>query len=210
MTEVIPAVAKQFKIVSSLLNRKDVDVIYVCTDSGREGEYIYRLVELQSDVKGKERRRVWIDSQTDEEMLRGINEAKPMSDYALLGQSGIMRTIEDYSLGINFSRALSVKYGRMINDAAATNSYTAIAIGRVMTCVLGMVVEREREIRKFTETPFYKVNGLFSDAKFPGEWRAVAGSKYYESPLLYGDDGKGFKARESAEKLIEELQGKLI
>ena len=144
--------------------------------------------------------RVWIDSQTDEEILRGIAEAKPMAEYKLLGQSGIMRTIEDYSLGINFSRALSVKYGRLINDAAATSSYTAIAIGRVMTCVLGMVVRREREIREFTETPFYRVCGNFADVKFTGEWRTVEGSKYYNSPLLYSE--KGFKARESAEKLI--------
>ncbi len=206
---VVESAKDQYKIVNGLLHREDIDTVYWAGDSGKEGQTIEENIRIYGGVReGMDELRVWIDSQTDEEMLRGINEAKPMSDYALLGQSGIMRTIEDYSLGINFSRALSVKYGRMINDAAATNSYTAIAIGRVMTCVLGMVVEREREIRNFTETPFYKVNGLFSDAKFPGEWRAVSGSKYYESPLLYGDDGKGFKARESAEKLIEELQGK--
>ena len=130
-----------------------------------------------------------------------------MSEYALLGKSGVMRTIEDYALGINFSRALSVKYGNMINNAAATTSYTAIAIGRVMTCVLGMVVEREREIRNFDETPFFKVAGFFSDCNFKGEWKAVEGSKYFESPLLYGDSGTGFKAIESAEKLISELEG---
>ena len=206
---VVESAKDQYKIVNGLLHREDIDTVYWAGDSGKEGQTIEENIRIYGGVReGMDELRVWIDSQTDEEMLRGINEAKPMSDYALLGQSGIMRTIEDYSLGINFSRALSVKYGRMINDAAATNSYTAIAIGRVMTCVLGMVVEREREIRNFTETPFYKVNGLFSDAKFPGEWRAVSGSKYYESPLLYGDDGKGFKARESAEKSIEELQGK--
>ena len=150
--------------------------------------------------------RVWIDSQTDDEILRGIREARPMSDYARLGRSGIMRTIEDYSLGINFSRALSVKYGRMINDAAATANYTAIAIGRVMTCVLGMVVDREREIRNFVETPFYRVIGNFSDVKFEAEWKAIEGSGYFNSPKLYKENG--FKKREDAEQLIEQLTGK--
>jgi len=206
---VVESAKDQYKIVNGLLHREDIDTVYWAGDSGKEGQTIEENIRIYGGVReGMDELRVWIDSQTDEEMLRGIKEAKPMSDYALLGKSGIMRTIEDYSLGINFSRALSVKYGRMINDAAATNSYTAIAIGRVMTCVLGMVVEREREIRNFTETPFYKVKGFFSDTKFPGEWKATAQSKYFESPLLYGDDGKGFKARESAEKLIAELQGK--
>ena len=204
--EVIPSVAKQYKIVAGLLNRPDVETIYVCTDSGREGEYIYRLVEQQAQVHGKNRRRVWIDSQTEEEIKRGIREAKPMSDYANLGKSGIMRTIEDYAMGINFSRAMSVKYGNLLNDAAGTRSYTAIAVGRVMTCVLGMVVIREREIRNFVETPFYRVVGSFTDANIEAEWKAVEGSKYFESPLLYKENG--FKKQESAESLITELSGK--
>ena len=150
--------------------------------------------------------RVWIDSQTDDEIRRGIAEARPMSDYALLGESGIMRAIEDYSLGINFSRALSVKYGKLLNDAAATKSYTAIAVGRVMTCVLGMVVRREREIRNFVETPFYRIVGTFSDANIQAEWRAVEGTKYFESPLLYKENG--FRKQEDAQALIDSLQGK--
>ena len=150
--------------------------------------------------------RVWIDSQTEEEIKRGIREAKPMSDYANLGKSGIMRTIEDYAMGINFSRAMSVKYGNLLNDAAGTRNYTAIAVGRVMTCVLGMVVIREREIRNFVETPFYRVVGSFTDANIEAEWKAVEGSKYFESPLLYKENG--FKKQESAENLIQELSGK--
>lgn len=204
--QVIDGVSKQFAIVSRLLNRPDVDTIYICTDSGREGEYIYRLVDQMAGVKGKTRKRVWIDSQTEEEIKRGIREAKPMSDYANLGKSGIMRTIEDYAMGINFSRAMSVKYGNLLNDAAGTRSYTAIAVGRVMTCVLGMVVIREREIRNFVETPFYRVVGSFTDANIEAEWKAVEGSKYFESPLLYKENG--FKKQESAENLIAELSGK--
>ena len=150
--------------------------------------------------------RVWIDSQTEEEIKRGIREAKPMSDYANLGKSGIMRTIEDYAMGINFSRAMSVKYGNLLNDAAGTRSYTAIAVGRVMTCVLGMVVIREREIRNFVETPFYRVIGSFTDADIEAEWKAVEGSEYFGSPLLYKENG--FKKQESAENLIAELSGK--
>ena len=150
--------------------------------------------------------RVWIDSQTEEEILRGIKEAKPMSAYANLGKSGIMRTIEDYAMGINFSRVMSVKYGNLLNDAAGTRSYTAIAVGRVMTCVLGMVVIREREIRNFKETPFYKVIGSFTDAGVEAEWKAVEGSRYFESPLLYKENG--FKEEKDALALIEELNGK--
>lgn len=197
----------QYALVNSLLHRDDIDTVYWAGDSGKEGQTIEENIRNYGGVRdGMTELRVWIDSQTDEEILRGIREAKPMSDYARLGKSGIMRTIEDYSLGINFSRALSVKYGRMINNAAATSSYTAIAIGRVMTCVLGMVVNREREIRDFVETPFYRVIGSFSDSNFKCEWKAVKGSKYFESPLLYKENG--FKKLESAENLISELSGK--
>jgi len=155
--------------------------------------------------EGMEELRVWIDSQTEEEILRGIREAKPMSDYANLGNSGIMRTIEDYAMGINFSRVMSVKYGNLLNNAAGTNSYTAIAVGRVMTCVLGMVVIREREIRGFQETPFYRVVGRFSDAKIEAEWKAAEGSKYFESPLLYKENG--FREEKDAFALIDSLKG---
>ncbi|QFJ55766.1 type IA DNA topoisomerase [Pseudobutyrivibrio xylanivorans] len=203
---VVQSAADQYKVVNGLLHRDDIDTVYWAGDSGKEGQTIEENIRNYGGVRdGMTELRVWIDSQTDEEILRGIREAKPMSDYAKLGASGIMRTIEDYSLGINFSRALSVKYGRLINDAAATSGYSAIAIGRVMTCVLGMVVEREREIRGFNEDPFFKVVGKFSDVNFPAEWKAVSGSKYFESPLLYGDKGNGFKTKESAQKLIDEL-----
>ena len=204
---VVESAKDQYQIVNSLLHREDIDTVYWAGDSGKEGQTIEENIRNYGGVRqGMRELRVWIDSQTDEEIRRGINEAKPMSDYALLGQSGIMRTIEDYSLGINFSRALSVKYGRMINDAAATSSYTAIAIGRVMTCVLGMVVNREREIRNFVETPFYRVVGSFSDAGFNAEWKAVQGTDYFESPLLYKENG--FKKEESARELIDKLSGK--
>jgi DNA topoisomerase-3 len=206
---VVESAKDQYKIVNGLLHREDIDTVYWAGDSGKEGQTIEENIRNYGGVReGMTELRVWIDSQTDEEILRGIREAKPMSDYAKLGASGIMRTIEDYSLGINFSRALSVKYGKLINDAAATTKYAAIAIGRVMTCVLGMVVEREREIRGFNEDPFFKVVGKFSDVNFPAEWKAVESSKYFESPLLYGDKGNGFKEKASAEKLIQELTNK--
>ena len=156
--EVIPGVAKQFRIVSSLLNREDVDTIYVCTDSGREGEYIYRLVEQEAHVKGKKRLRVWIDSQTEEEILRGIREAKDLSAYDNLSESAYLRAKEDYLMGINFSRLLTLKYGGSISSYLHTK-YSVISVGRVMTCVLGMVVRREREIRDFKKTPFYRIVG---------------------------------------------------
>ena len=204
---VVESAKDQYKIVNGLLHREDIDTVYWAGDSGKEGQTIEENIRNFGGVRqGMNELRVWIDSQTDDEIKRGISEAKPMSDYALLGQSGIMRTIEDYSLGINFSRALSVKYGKMINDAAATSSYTAIAIGRVMTCVLGMVVNREREIRNFVETPFYRVVGSFSDAGFNAEWKAVQGSKYFESPLLYKENG--FKKEETARELIDFVSGK--
>ena len=202
--EVIPAVAKQFKIVSGLLNRKDVDTIYVCTDSGREGEYIYRLVEQMSGVKGKERRRVWIDSQTEEEILRGIREAKDLKEYDNLSASAYLRAKEDYLMGINFSRLLTLKYGNSISNYLNTK-YSVVSVGRVMTCVLGMVVRREREIRDFVETPFYRVLSTVGEEgqTFEGEWRTVKGSKYFESFDLYKENG--FKKREKAEELIRYL-----
>ena len=203
--EVIDGVKKQYVIVSSLLNREDVSTIYVCTDSGREGEYIYRLVEQMSGVKGKERKRVWIDSQTEEEILRGIKEAKDLSEYDSLSDAAYLRAKEDYLMGINFSRVLTLKYGRTVKDYLKRDK-AVISVGRVMTCVLGMVVNREREIRSFVKTPFYRVTGNFQlqSKEFSGEWRAVEGSPYYASPALYKENG--FKEKESAEKLIAHLQ----
>ena len=202
--EVIPSVSKQFKIVAGLLNRRDVDTIYVCTDSGREGEYIYRLVEQMAKVQGKQRRRVWIDSQTEEEILRGIREAKDLSAYDNLADSAYLRAKEDYLMGINFSRLLSLKYGNSISSYLGTK-YQAISVGRVMTCVLGMVVRREREIRAFVKTPFYRVLGAFGqEHPLEGEWRAVEGSRYYQHPALYKENG--FKKKEDAQRLIEELE----
>ena len=203
--EVIPSVAKQFQIVSGVLNREDVDTIYVCTDSGREGEYIYRLVEQEAHVEGKKRRRVWIDSQTEEEILRGIREAKDLSEYDNLGASAYLRAKEDYLMGINFSRLLTLKYGNSISNFLQTK-YSVVSVGRVMTCVLGMVVRREREIRDFIKTPFYRVLSTI-DAQghtFEGEWRAVKGSRYFESYDLYKENG--FKERKKAEELIQYLQ----
>lgn len=205
--DVIPAVSKQYTIVHRMLHREDIGRVYWAGDAGKEGQTIEENIRKFGGVRdGMEELRVWIDSQTEEEILRGIAEAKPMAEYDNLAKSGVMRTIEDYAMGINFSRAMSVKYGQLLNDAAGTASYTAIAVGRVMTCVLGMVVIREREIRGFVETPFYRVVGNFSDACMEGEWKAVEGSAYYASPLLYKENG--FKERESAEKLIEELTDK--
>ena len=203
--EVIPAVKKQFDIVSSLLNRPDVTTIYVCTDSGREGEYIYRLVAMMAGVKGKEQKRVWIDSQTEEEILRGIREAKDLSAYDNLGESAYLRAKEDYLMGINFSRLLTLRYGNSVSSYLGSK-YQAISVGRVMTCVLGMVVRREREIREFVKTPFYRVLGKFSleGRPFEGEWKAVEGSRYFQSPLLYKENG--FKKKEDAEALMEYLR----
>ena len=205
--DVIPAVSRQYDVVHKMLHREDIDTVYWAGDAGKEGQTIEENIRMYGGVReGMKELRVWIDSQTEEEIKRGIREAKPMSDYANLGKSGIMRTIEDYAMGINFSRAMSVKYGNLLNDAAGTRSYTAIAVGRVMTCVLGMVVIREREIRNFVETPFYRVVGSFTDANIEAEWKVVEGSKYFESPLLYKETG--FKKQESAENLIAELSGK--
>lgn len=244
--EVIPGVQKQFDIVSSLLNREDVTTIYVCTDSGREGEYIYRLVEKQAGVHGKIRRRVWIDSQTEEEILRGIREAKDLSAYDHLSDAAYLRAKEDYLMGINFSRVLTLKYGTPVKNYLKLDR-AVISVGRVMTCVLGMVVNREREIRQFVKTPFYRVTafllpeGIASGSRengageisapqgtsaaqeasvvregsvareasvpqkgFEGEWRAVEGSAWYQSPLLYKENG--FLKKESAEALIDFLK----
>lgn len=202
--EIIPAVSKQFNIVSSLLRRDDIDKIYVCTDSGREGEYIYRLVEQMAGVTGKKRLRVWIDSQTEEEIKRGVKEAKDLSEYDSLSDSAYLRAKEDYLMGINFSRALTLKYGNAISSFFRDNNRTVIAVGRVMTCVLGMIVKREREIRDFVKTPFYRVVAdVVTDEEgtgFDAEWKAVEGSKYFESPYLYKENG--FKEREKAEELI--------
>ncbi|MCR5420599.1 MAG: topoisomerase C-terminal repeat-containing protein [Lachnospiraceae bacterium] len=204
---VLKPVAKQYDIINKLLHREDVDTVYWAGDSGKEGQTIEENIRNFGGVReGMKELRVWIDSQTDDEILKGIKEAKAMSEYAALGRSGIMRTIEDYSLGINFSRVLSVKYGKLINDAAATKKYAAIAVGRVMTCVLGMVVYREREIRNFTETPFYRVIGNLTEDKIPAEWKAVSGSVYFNSPLLYKENG--FKESKDAGALIDLLKDK--
>ena len=205
--EVIPGVSKQFNIVKGLLNRDDVSCIYVSTDSGREGEYIYRLVDDMAKVSSdKEKRRVWIDSQTEEEIKRGIKEAKLLSEYDNLSSAAYLRAKSDYLMGINFSRVLSLKYGRTIMDYLNNGKWSAVSVGRVMTCVLGMVVKREREIRDFVKTPFYRVIGNFGyeGQKFEGEWRAVKGSQYFESHLLYKENG--FNKKEDAQKLIDELK----
>ena len=202
--EVIEGVKKQFQIVSGLLNRSDVETIYVCTDSGREGEYIYRLVEQQAQVKGKKRRRVWIDSQTEEEILRGIREAKDLSEYDNLGAAAYLRAKEDYLMGINFSRVLTLKYGNAVKSYLKADR-AVISVGRVMTCVLGMVVNREREIREFVKTPFFRVTGdvMVSEKPCECEWRAVENTKYFQSPLLYKENG--FKERKDAQALMDFL-----
>ena len=203
--EVIPAVKKQFNIVSGLLNREDVGTIYVCTDSGREGEYIYRLVAMMANVGDKEQKRVWIDSQTEEEIQRGIKEAKDLSEYDNLSASAYLRAKEDYLMGINFSRALSLKYGYAVSSFLG-GKYQAISVGRVMTCVLGMVVRREREIRNFKKTAFYRVTASLklNEKTISAEWKSAEGSRYFNSPLLYKENG--FLKREEAEKFVEELR----
>jgi len=218
--EVIESAKKQYTVVSSLMKRPDVDTIYVCTDSGREGEYIYRLVEQMSGVKGKTRLRVWIDSQTEEEILRGIREAKDLKEYDSLSDAAYLRAKEDYLMGINFSRVLTLKYGRVVKDYLKRDR-AVISVGRVMTCVLGIIVNREREIRSFVKTPFYRVVGNFRlrDKCFSGEWRAVEGiqaaggktasegnspSAWFASPKLYKENG--FKKEEDAKALIAYLE----
>jgi len=224
--EVIPAVSKQFGIVKGILTRDDVETIYVCTDSGREGEYIYRLVEQMAGVTGKKRKRVWIDSQTEEEILKGIRNAKDLSEYDNLSEAAYLRAKEDYLMGINFSRLLTLKYGRNIANYLKADRIV-LSVGRVMTCVLGMVVRREREVREFVKIPFFRViaeveTGIENSKKmgniespvnpeaplsstsithtFEAEWRVTDKSKYFESPYLYKDNG--FKEREKAEELI--------
>ena len=204
MYEVIPSVEKQFNIVKNILNREDVETIYVCTDSGREGEYIYRLVRQMAGVKNKKEKRVWIDSQTEEEILRGIKTAKDISEYNNLSDAAYLRAKEDYLMGINFSRVLTLKYGRNISSYLKTDR-TVISVGRVMTCVLGMIVRREREIRAFVKTPFFRVisKTQLADNSFDAEWKAVEGSRYYNTPYLYKDNG--FKERIKAQELIDAL-----
>ena len=204
MYEVIPSVEKQFNIVKNILNREDVETIYVCTDSRREGEYIYRLVRQMAGVKNKKEKRVWIDSQTEEEILRGIKTAKDISEYNNLSDAAYLRAKEDYLMGINFSRVLTLKYGRNISSYLKTDR-TVISVGRVMTCVLGMIVRREREIRAFVKTPFFRVIGKtqLADNSFDAEWKAVEGSRYYNTPYLYKDNG--FKERIKAQELIDAL-----
>ena len=204
--DVIKDVSRQYDVVHGMLMREDIDRVYWAGDAGKEGQTIEENIRRFGGVRpGMKELRVWIDSQTEEEIQRGIREAKPMSAYENLGKSGIMRTIEDYAMGINFSRVMSVKYGGLLNNAAGTRSYTAIAVGRVMTCVLGMVVIREREIRNFKETPFYRVVGNFTDAHVQGEWKAVEGSGYFASPLLYKENG--FREKKDALALIDRVQG---
>lgn len=202
--EILPNTKKQFNIVAGLLNREDVGCIYVATDSGREGEYIYRLVDSMAQVSGKEKRRVWIDSQTEEEILRGIREAKPLSEYDSLSDAAYLRAQEDYLMGINFSRALSLKFSNVVQRYLGMDR-CVIAVGRVMTCVLGIVVKREREIREFVKTPFYRLVASVGEEgqTFDAEWKAVKDTKYFESPLLYKEND--FKERADAEKLLAEL-----
>jgi len=201
--EVIDGVRKQFNTVKNILTRDDVETIYICTDSGREGEYIYRLVDMEAGVKGKTRKRVWIDSQTEDEIKRGIKEAKDWSEYDNIAASAYLRAKEDYLMGINFSRVLSIKYGSDVNNYLNTKKYTALSVGRVMTCVLGMIVRREREIRDFKEMPFYKVNNRFlydEGCEFDTEWKVNEKSKYFNHPDLYKENG--FKTEERAKELI--------
>ncbi len=203
--EVLPDTKKQFNIVAGLLTRDDIGCIYVATDSGREGEYIYRLVDSMAHVTGKKKRRVWIDSQTEEEILRGIREAKPLSEYDSLSDAAYLRAQEDYLMGINFSRALSLKFSNVVQRYLGMNR-CVIAVGRVMTCVLGIIVKREREIREFVKTPFYRLVANVGEEgqTFDAEWKAVKGTKYFESPLLYKENG--FKERPAAEQLLAELK----
>lgn len=206
--EIIDGVKKQFNIVKSQLIREDIDRVYVCTDSGREGEYIYRLVDEMAGSPKKEKRRVWIDSQTEEEIIRGVKEAKDLKEYDNLSEAAYLRAKEDYLMGINFSRLLSLVYGKTVSSYLGKN-YIVIAVGRVMSCVLGMVVQREREVREFIVTPFYKIIGSFKvnddeGSIYEGEWKSVEGSKYFDSPFLYNEGG--FKTQENAEKLIGELR----
>ena len=206
--EVIPSVQKQFNTIKSLIQRDDVDSVYVATDSGREGEYIFRLVEQQIGVKKPNRRRVWIDSQTEEEIKRGIDEAKDLSEYDSLSDSAYLRAKEDYLIGINFSRLLSIIYGKRVAKELDEDKIS-ISVGRVMTCVLGMIVSREREIRSFVKTPYYKIIGEFGseESSFKAEWKVSEKSKMFESPKLYNESG--FKKEEDAKNFILSLKDKI-
>lgn len=204
--EVISSVKNQFEIVKNQMEREDISTIYVCTDSGREGEYIYRLVDKITGVNDKVKKRVWIDSQTEDEIRRGVKDARPLSDYDKLAESAYLRAKEDYLIGINFSRLLTLIYGRTISNYLG-EKHTVIAVGRVMTCVLGMVVHREREIRDFVKTSYYRIASSFSlndSLEYDGEWKSIEGSKYYMSNLLFKDTG--FKEKQHAEKFIDELK----
>ncbi len=205
--EVIPSVQRQFNVIQSLLTREDVDSVYVATDSGREGEYIFRLVEQQIGIKKPNRRRVWIDSQTEEEIKRGISEAKDLSEYDSLSDSAYLRAKEDYLIGINFSRLLSIIYGRRLAKELEEDR-VSISVGRVMTCVLGMIVSREREIRGFVKTPYYKIVGEFGDenSSFKAEWKVCENSVMFESPKLYNESG--FKKESDAKDFILAFEGK--
>lgn len=205
--EVIPAVQKQFDTIKELITKEEIKTIYVSTDSGREGEYIYRLVDQMIGVQGKDKKRVWIDSQTEEEVVRGIKEAKELSEYDSLSEAAYLRAKEDYLIGINFSRLLSIIYGRRLAKEIEEDK-TSIAVGRVMTCVLGMVVSREREIRSFVKTKYYKMVGIFGneESSFKADWKVTENSKMWNSPMLYND--AGFKKLEDAKKFIASLQGK--
>jgi len=204
--EVIPSVKEQFSVVSTLLQRKDLETIYICTDSGREGEYIYRLVASQCPEIHAEEKRVWIDSQTKDEILRGIREAKAKTAYDRLGTAAYLRAKEDYLMGINFSRVLTLRYGRELARALGKEKSTVIAVGRVMSCVLAMIVQREMEIRAFQKTSFWKVLGDFSlDGKNTAlscEFRGKDESKHYRESDLYKN--MGFLQEEKA-KAFQEL-----
>ena len=205
--EIIPNVKDQFNVIKNLIKNNEIDIIYVGTDSGREGEYIYRLVEQMLKIKGIERKRIWIDSQTEEEILRGIREAKDLAEYDSLSASAYLRAKEDYLIGINFSRLLSIIYGKELAKRINTEK-ASIAVGRVMTCVLGMIVSREREIRNFIKTKFYKINGEFGkeDQCFTAEWKVTEKSDFFESPKLYNETG--LKKEEETKQFIKSLEGK--
>lgn len=204
---VISSVKKQYQVVKKMLHRNDIDVVYWAGDAGKEGQVIEENIRMLSGIRsGMKELRIWIDSQTKEELLRGIREARPMSDYLLLAKSGTMRAIEDYAMGINFSRALTCKYGSIVNNSVVQKKYVPISVGRVMSCVLGMVVERERQIRNFVVTPYYKVSADIGDENITAEWKAVIGSSYYESPLLYKENG--FKEESTAKQMTDKLNGK--
>lgn len=206
--EIIPQVANQFNIVKELMQREDIEEIYNAGDSGREGEYIQRLVFMMAKPNPKAKmKRVWIDSQTEEEIIRGIREAKDLSEYDSLSDSAYLRAKEDYLIGINFSRLLSIIYGRKLAQAIHEEK-ASISVGRVMTCVLGMIVQREREIRNFVKTKYYKILGEFGDetASFKAEWKVNEKSTVYESPKLYNE--AGFKKEQEAKDFIASLAGK--